>query len=77
MRHDAAFVAREIGKSEKWVKAAARAREIPHSRAGRTYYWDDEDLRAVKEHLRFRPAAPAPRRDPLAPVPSRPRRAVS
>jgi hypothetical protein len=74
MRHDAAYVARELGKTELWVKRQARAGKLPHSRAGQSYFWDDEDLRAVKESLRVRPSV-APASDPLRPIPSRSRRA--
>jgi hypothetical protein len=70
MRHDAAYVAREIGKTTQWVKRQARAGNLPHSRAGRTYYWDDEDLRAAKDSLRVRPDQ-RPAVDPMRPIPSR------
>lgn len=74
MRHDAAYVAREIGKTEQWVKREARAGKLPHSRAGRSYYWDDEDLRAVREALRVRPDQ-RPAVDPMRPIQSRRRTA--
>jgi len=74
MRHDAAFVARELGKSPTWVIRQARQGKIPHSRAGRDYFWDDEDLRAVREALRVRPES-RPVTDPLRPIPSRRRTA--
>lgn len=73
-RHDAAYVAREIGKTALWVTRQARSGRLPHSRAGRDYYWDDEDLRAVKESLRVRPEQ-RPAADPMRPIPSRRARA--
>lgn len=56
MRRDAKYVANEIGKSENWVKR--HARELPHHRAGQTYYWTDDDIRALHDQLRVRPEAP-------------------
>lgn len=73
MRHDADYVAREIGKTRAWVVRQARAGKLPHSRAGRTYFWDDADLAAVRESLRVRPTVVA---NPLGPIPSRSRRSA-
>lgn len=64
--YTAAQVADKIGKTENWVKR--NARHLPHSRAGQTYYWDDEDLRALREALRVRPASPAADDASLRPI---------
>lgn len=74
MRHEAAYVASQIGKTEQWVLRAARSNKIPYSRAGRSYFWDDEDLRALRESLRVRPGERAAA-DPMRPIPTRSRRA--
>lgn len=52
-RHDAAYVAHQIGKTENWLKRHAQS--LPHSRAGKTYFWTDEDLRDLFNALRQRP----------------------
>lgn len=57
MNHDAAYVARQIGKTETWLKRHARS--LPHSRAGKTYFWTDEDLRDLFNALRHRPETDA------------------
>jgi hypothetical protein len=54
-RHDAATVAREIGKTENWVKR--NARRYPHHRAGITYFWTDEDIVAMLKQMEHRPDA--------------------
>lgn len=68
MRHDVAYVAKEIGKTENWLRR--NAPRLPHSRAGRTYFWDDADLAALREALRVRPARSVGA-DPMRPVPAR------
>ena len=55
IRHDAAAVARQIGKTENWVKRNAHA--LPHSRAGKSYFWTQADLDDLILALRVRPAA--------------------
>ena len=52
-RYDARQVADKLGKSENWVKR--NAHRLPHSRAGKTYFWTDEDLRALFAFLSHRP----------------------
>lgn len=56
MRRDAKYVAEQIGKTTNWVKR--HARELPHHRAGQTYYWTDEDVRELLDAQRVRPNAP-------------------
>lgn len=72
-RHDMAYVAREIGKSQQWLRR--NVRRLPHSKAGQTYFWDDADLAALREYLRVRPDT-SPAGDGLRPVPSRRRRSA-
>lgn len=55
--YSAVQVADKIGKTPNWVRR--NAHRLPHSKAGRTYYWDDEDLRALREFLRCRPGQAA------------------
>jgi hypothetical protein len=55
IRHDAAAVARQIGKTENWVRRNAHA--LPHSRAGKTYFWTQADLDDLIAALRVRPAS--------------------
>lgn len=61
-RHDAAAVAKAIGKTPNWVRR--NAHRLPHSRAGQTYFWTDDDLRDLLEFLKVRPVAAAPSRGP-------------
>lgn len=57
MNHDAEYVARQIGKTPNWLKR--NAPRLPHSRAGKTYFWTDEDIRDLFAALRVRPDAEA------------------
>ncbi len=52
---DCAAVARQIGKTERWVRRHAHA--LPHHRYGRTYVFDAEDVAAIKELHKKRPDA--------------------
>jgi hypothetical protein len=68
--HGAAHVANVIGKTENWVKR--NAPRLPHHRAGKTYFWTDEDLADLLAQLRQRPNEP---RTPGSPKPFTGRRA--
>ncbi len=65
--HDAAYVARQIGKTSNWVRR--NAARLPHSKAGKSYFWTDEDVAAVLRSLQHRPD-PAPTGE-VRPIPSR------
>lgn len=43
--HDAGYVARQIGKTENWVRR--NAAHLPHHRYGKTYGWTDEDIAEI------------------------------
>jgi hypothetical protein len=54
--HPAEVVAEIIGKTPSWVKR--NAQRLPHTKLGRTYTWTDEDIEAILEAARYRPAQP-------------------
>jgi hypothetical protein len=61
--HGAAHVAAVIGKTENWVKR--NAPRLPHHRAGKTYFWTDEDIVAILAALQYRPEIPQSGYKPL------------
>lgn len=71
-RHEVPEVAALIGKSDRWLRRHAHA--LPHSRAGQTFFWTDDDLRALFAHLSHRPAA-VTQADELRPITGTRRRA--
>lgn len=66
MNRNAAHVAREIGKTENWVKR--NAHRYPHHRAGQTYFWTDEDIAEMLTAMRVRPNTPTGSADSLKPL---------
>jgi hypothetical protein len=56
--HDRVYVAKVIGKTPNWV--LRHAHELPHSRAGQTYFWTDADIADLLDHLKVRPSAARP-----------------
>lgn len=67
---NAAYVAQQIGKTEHWVKR--NQARLPHHRAGKTYYWTDEDIADILTAQRVRPEG---ERTPGSPKPFTGRRA--
>lgn len=67
--HSAAFVARQIGKTENWVKR--NARRLPHHKVGRDYMFTDEDIADYLSATRVRPAVPVVDDGSLRPVSGR------
>jgi hypothetical protein len=61
-RRSAEQVAELIGKSGNWVRR--NAHRLPHSRAGQTYFWTDQDVADLLEFLRVRPASAERSRGP-------------
>lgn len=55
MNRNAAYVAHQIGKTENWVKR--NAARYPHHRAGKSYFWTDDDITDMLAAMRVRPAA--------------------
>lgn len=62
--HDAAHVARVIGKTPNWVRR--HAAELPHHRYGKTYGWTDEDIAEIVRMHAHRPSGVAG--DELRPI---------
>lgn len=51
--HDAAYLTRVLGKSERWWKR--NAAKFPHHKMGRTYCWDDDDIAEIRRLTAVRP----------------------
>jgi hypothetical protein len=69
MNRNAGYVAREIGKTENWVKR--NANRYPHHRAGKSYFWTDDDIADMLTAMRVRPDAPADDGGALRPITGR------
>lgn len=69
MNHDAAYVARQIGKTENWVKR--NAPRLPHHKFGRTYTFTDDDITAILDTGKYRPSQRSSDPDALTPITGR------
>jgi hypothetical protein len=60
-------------RQDRALGEAERPPRLPHSRAGKSYFWTDADIEALLESMKVRPHTPAADTDELRPLSRRQR----